>query len=155
MSVHNETQVLVNLREQIASVQSKLSLLSTADLDYTGNKFDDTLMAVSADSKRDYWEARLLELESLLAQYTAPKAKRGSAANKGVVEGDVIKLQRSDGRTLQFRLVSRADIFPGERCVTLNSPIGKAVVGKQPGESFAIQTPSGSVSYQLIEIDRG
>jgi hypothetical protein len=146
---------LARLQEQINAVKAKISLINAGEMiDYSGNRFDDTLMAVTADSQRDYWETKLLELETLLGDYLG--MRNYPAASDGVMEGDIVKLERiADAHKLQFRLAARVELFPDERCMTLVSPVGSAVLGKKPGDKITIQTPAGLVEYLILEIDRG
>jgi len=148
------------LEEQISEIRAKIDVINQsidAD-DYTGNRFDDTLLAVSADSKRDYWERKLIELESLLDQYHS--STRGMASKKrrtnGAEFGDEITLERvTDAKRVTFRLTERVELYPEEKCITPNSPMGIAVLGKQPGEIMEIQSPRGDCCYMVISINRG
>jgi transcription elongation GreA/GreB family factor len=151
---HNDSLAVVRLQDQIAAVREKLNNINQDSLvEYTGKRFDDTLMAVDADNKRDYWENKLLELEALLKQYISPvEATVGS----GIAEGDrVILSRRADNARMEFRFTQRVELFPDERCITPSSPIGEAIQGKVPGQSVQVKTPAGESEFEVVEIDRG
>jgi len=37
-------------------------------------------------------------------------------------------------------------------CITPNSPIGKAMLGKKVGSRFEVETPGGRVAVEILEI---
>ena len=36
--------------------------------------------------------------------------------------------------------------------ISIHSPLGQAVLGKAKGETFSFQTPSGEMTYKIIDI---
>ncbi len=133
-----QEEALVRIQEQISQAREKLQIINSIAVDYTGNRFDDTLMAVSADNKRDYWESRILELESLLAQYSARTNSTSSDSVKEVLVGDIVVLEMPNGTTARLKIVDRVDFHRGERCITASSPLGSAILGRKPGDSIKV-----------------
>lgn len=56
--------------------------------------------------------------------------------------------------TLEYKLVaqSEADLSNGK--ISVDSPIGKGLLGKKVGEVAEISIPNGSVKFEILEISR-
>ena len=55
-------------------------------------------------------------------------------------------------KKLTFMLVSQYESDPKEKKLSLESPIGQAVIGKKIGDEVEVLTPAGKVLYTLTEI---
>ena len=70
-----------------------------------------------------------------------------------VVFGSSILLDNLDtGETTEYQLVGpdESDIEAGR--ISVSSPLGRALIGKKPGDEVVIQAPGGKREYELIEI---
>jgi transcription elongation factor GreA len=66
-----------------------------------------------------------------------------------------VKLRnQQNGMEVSYTLVaeSEADLKAGKISVT--SPIGKGLLGKQVGETAEIQVPNGTLKFEILEISR-
>ena len=61
---------------------------------------------------------------------------------------------QSNGATMEYQLVaeSEADLKSGK--ISVNSPIGKGLLGKSVGETAEISVPNGKLKFEIIEINR-
>jgi transcription elongation factor GreA len=61
-------------------------------------------------------------------------------------------LNLDTGKEQEFRLVGslEADAVQGQ--LSLASPLGRALLGRAPGEKVQLQTPAGPRAYQILEI---
>ena len=55
---------------------------------------------------------------------------------------------------MEYKLVaqSEADLATGK--ISVDSPIGRGLLGKKVGEMAEIQVPNGVVKFEIIEISR-
>ena len=55
---------------------------------------------------------------------------------------------------MEYQLVaeSEADLKSGK--ISVNSPIGKGLLGKSVGETAEISVPNGKLKFEIIEINR-
>lgn len=65
--------------------------------------------------------------------------------------GSVITLDNGKGQ-LSFTLVGMYESDPINKKLSTYSPIGKAVLGKRVGDKIIVNTPSGEITYTIIEI---
>ncbi|MHB0978044.1 MAG: transcription elongation factor GreA [Minisyncoccota bacterium] len=73
--------------------------------------------------------------------------------NGAVSVGSSIVLTRegqSDDKNYTIVGSEEADASSGK--ISVRSPLGQAVVGKKKGESFSFKTPSGTMTYKVIDI---
>ena len=59
-----------------------------------------------------------------------------------------------NGVTMEYQLVaeSEADLKTGK--ISVNSPIGKGLLGKSVGEIAEINVPNGKLKFEIISINR-
>ncbi len=145
--------LVLRIREQIAEAQTRIEQINHALFEKTGDRFEDTLAAVNADDIRSYWESKLVELQEMLEEYTS-----GSLSTRAgsVACGDQVELRRIIDRTrFEFRLIDKVELFPDERCVSIESPLGRALLGKGKGEHITVETPLGIQEYQIVNVVAG
>ncbi len=54
--------------------------------------------------------------------------------------------------TVTYKLVSESEANIKEKKISVDSPIGKGLLGKKPGDITDIQTPGGLMQFEIIEI---
>jgi transcription elongation factor GreA len=59
-----------------------------------------------------------------------------------------------DDETVVFTIVGPGEVAPREGKISVQSPVGKALVERRPGEVVEVQTPSGALAYRIERIDR-
>lgn len=81
-------------------------------------------------------------------------AKVSISAQKQVVEfGSTVKISSGGGPTLEFKLVSALEADPSQGKMSVNSPIGSALLGKVTGDKIEIEAPDGKVNWEILEIN--
>ncbi|MFD2698392.1 transcription elongation factor GreA [Mesonia sediminis] len=66
-----------------------------------------------------------------------------------------VKLKNlANNMEMQYKLVaqSEADLKAGK--ISVDSPIGKGLLGKKAGEEAEIQVPNGKITFEILEISR-
>jgi len=144
--------LVLRIQEQIEEARTRIEQINAALFEKTGNRFEDTLDAVNADDIRSYWQSKLSELQGMLAEYSTSSTKQSDA----VAKGDIIELRRIMDKTdFQFRLIDNVELFPDERCVSVESPLGRAILGKRQGEHVTVETPMGIQEYRIMTVVAG
>jgi len=109
----------------------------------------------AAREQQGFIEGRIKEIENKLAN--AEVIDPGKLPNTGkVVFGAVVELEdQADGAHLTYQVVGEdeADIRAGRISVT--SPIGRALVGRAPGEVVDVSAPGGTRSYEIVAVRVG
>ena len=104
------------------------------------------------DEQRDI-EARIEEIEKILKN---AEVADEDASNKGTANlGCIVKvLDMEFDEELEFKLVGSTEAKSLENKISNESPIGKALIGKQAGDIVEVDAPSGVTKYQIIEVRR-
>jgi len=94
-------------------------------------------------------EARILQLESILKNAVIVTHKTGDIVEMG---SKVTVIKQGESSETIFILVGseEADISVGK--ISHNSPLGAALFGKKKGETFAFESPKGSVKYKIVDV---
>ena len=98
-------------------------------------------------------EARIAKMETTVAKARLVDEKQVNPEKAYILSNVRIK-NHGTGAEQTFRLVSaaEADIRTGKISVT--SPIGKALLGKAPGDIIEVEVPAGQVKMEVLEISR-
>lgn len=60
---------------------------------------------------------------------------------------------KNDSSQITFTLVGSFEADPKKNKLSLDSPIGKAVLGRQVGDTITLQAPSGTISFKLVKLE--
>ena len=97
-------------------------------------------------------EARISDIEGRLSAAQVIDVLAIPYTGK-VIFGTTVTIANVDtGDEVKYQLVGEdeADIKEGKISVT--SPIGRALIGKEEGEIVAVRTPGGVVEYEIVEV---
>jgi len=56
------------------------------------------------------------------------------------------------GQDVEYQLVGPDESDIGKGRISISSPLGKAILGKKPGDELILQVPGGKRVYELVEI---
>ena len=74
--------------------------------------------------------------------------------NKEVVLGSWAKLEDLDsGAQSRFEVVSSAESNPSQGRISIESPVGRAIFGRHPGETVEVITPKGRRHLKVLAIE--
>jgi transcription elongation factor GreA len=69
------------------------------------------------------------------------------------VFGSRVLLENIDsGEEVEYMLVGPEESDINEGLISIASPLGKAIVGREPGDEITLQAPGGKRVYELVEI---
>ncbi len=98
-------------------------------------------------------ELRIARLEEALSG--ARLIDESQLDNSKVLILSRVKIKnQANGMEMNYTLVaeSEADLASGK--ISVNSPIGKGLLGKSVGEIAQVQVPNGVVNFEILEITR-
>lgn len=105
----------------------------------------------AAREKQGFIEGRITEIESKIARAEVIDVSKLSGSS--VKFGAIIKLydeETDEEQTYQITGVDEADIEKG--LLSVSSPLARAVIGKEVGDTVEVKTPSGHKSYEILSI---
>lgn len=88
---------------------------------------------------------RIYELEEMINRAQILEEHHG-----GVIEpGSVIEVSDSDGAVETWHLVGAVESDPGTGRVSIDSPAGRALIGRRKGDRVSVNAPSGVVEFTV------
>jgi len=104
----------------------------------------------SAREKQSFIEGRIKELEGLLSLAEVIDPTRLSGAIKFGATVTIVDEDSDDEKTYQIVGETEADIEAGK--LNIRSPLARALIGKDEGDSVEVKTPGGNRSYEILSI---
>jgi transcription elongation factor GreA len=106
------------------------------------------------DAARDsqaHLEARIRSIEDQLrhAVIIDPETKRGRANVGSTVK--VLNLEQDREQT--FQLVSPSEVDPADGKISVESPVGLAVINHVPGDEVMVNAPAGQVRLRVLDVE--
>jgi transcription elongation factor GreA len=105
----------------------------------------------AARERQGHCEARIRDIEAKLANANIVDPKLLDAGGRAVF-GATVEVEEQGGEAATWQIVGEdeADIKAGR--ISFSSPIGKALIGKEPGETVEVQTPGGLKRYDILDV---
>ena len=104
-----------------------------------------------AKNEQALLESRIAKLKE---QLRSARVIDTSDIPKDVVSiGSKVKVKYvDDGETDEYEIVGSAEADPGNRRLSNESPVGRAVLGHKKGDVVEVAAPSGTIKLQIVSI---
>ena len=98
-------------------------------------------------------EAKIGEMENALANAQVIDVKEIPETGR-VVFGSTVKLYdiKSESEII-YKIVGNLESNPEDGHISIDTPIAKGLVGKFVDDEISIDTPSGTLSYEILEVN--
>jgi transcription elongation factor GreA len=104
----------------------------------------------SAREKQSFIEGRIKELEGVLSLAEVIDPTKLSGAIKFGATVTIVDEDNDEEKTYQIVGETEADIEAGK--LNIRSPLARALIGKDEGDSVDVRTPGGQRSYEVVTI---
>ncbi len=95
-------------------------------------------------------EDRIMKLEAMLQTTVIVKMHHTEVVGIG---STVTILREGAKDQATYKIVGSEEADLSKSKLSINSPLGQAMIGKRKGESFTAKTPGGNVGYQIVHIE--
>ena len=97
-------------------------------------------------------EAKINEIESTLSNAQVIDVKDIPETGR-VVFGSTVNLYDIDNdKELKYKIVGNLESNPEKGHISIDTPIAKGLLGKFIEDEVSIETPSGRLSYEILEV---
>ena len=104
----------------------------------------------SAREKQSFIEGRIKELESILSLAEIIDISSFSGSIKF---GATVTLYSDDAdKEVEYQVVGEAEADLENKLLNINSPLARALIGKEEGDEVEVRTPGGTKSYEVVKI---
>lgn len=126
--------------EAIAEARDKGDLSENAEYD-------------AAKEAQGMLEMKIAKLEELVSNARIINESKIDTS-KALIHSKVKIKNKKNGQEMTYKLVSQseADLKSGK--ISVDSPIGKGLLGKKVGEDAEIKVPNGTMTFEILEITR-
>ncbi len=106
----------------------------------------------AAKERQAYIEGRIQELSGILAQAEViPPFKAPPERIQFGVKVKLLNLETNE--IVAYRIVGPYEADPSSGTISINSPLARSLIGKEIGEEIKVQTPSGTKTYEVLDIE--
>ncbi len=107
----------------------------------------------AAREQQGFIEGRIQEIESKLSQVQVIDVTKIPKAERVIFGATVTIVNVDTDETLRYKIVGddEADVKLGK--VSYQSPVARALIGKQLDDVAVVQTPSGMVEYEITDVE--
>ena len=136
--------------ERLKRVERPENILAIEEARAHGDLSENAEYAAAKD-RQSFLEGRISELEYKVAAADIIDTKNLSK-DKAVFGSRVVLENIETGEDVEYQLVGpdESNIEAGR--ISISSPLGRAIIGKKPGDELTIQVPGGRRSYELVDI---
>jgi transcription elongation factor GreB len=67
--------------------------------------------------------------------------------------GAWVTLERDDGMEVRYRIVGPDETDAAASCISMDSPLGRALLGKSPDAEVSVVLPTGSTTFTVVAVD--
>lgn len=128
------------ISQQIAEARDKGDLSENAEYD-------------AAKEAQGLLEARIAKMDDLLAHARLVDTTNVDTS-KALILSKVKIRNVGNKAEMEYTLVAENEANLAAKKISVDSPIGKGLLGKKVGDLAEIQTPAGKVQFEILEISR-
>ncbi|WP_027186345.1 transcription elongation factor GreA [Desulfovibrio inopinatus] len=106
----------------------------------------------AARERQGLLEARIKYIESRLA--TCQVVDLDTLDGETVLFGATVEIENVDtGETKRYTLLGPDEAEPNNGSISIQSPVGQALLGKEEGDDIIVNAPRGKINYEITAIE--
>ncbi len=105
----------------------------------------------AAKNEQAFLEGRIKELEMILA--SARVIDESAVLTDMVQVGTTVTIQEEGMEPETYSIVGAAEANPKEGLISNESPLGKALLNKKPGDSVQVDAPGGVFVVTILKVE--
>ena len=147
----NGAEKLKKELQQLKSVERPAVIQAIAEARAQGDLSENADYDAAKD-RQGFIEGRIQEIEGKLsvAQVIDPSAVDGGGK---VVFGATVELEDEDtGDLVKYQIVGEDEADLKQGLINISSPIARALIGKEEGDTAEVQAPGGIRRYEVVAV---
>ncbi len=98
-------------------------------------------------------EGRIQQIESVLSLAQIIDVTQLSPNGKVIFGATVTLLNIDTDEEVTYKIVGHEEADIKENKISVNSPVARALIGKEEGEEVVVLAPSGNIDYEIVNIE--
>jgi transcription elongation factor GreA len=107
----------------------------------------------AARDKQGLLEARIRHIESVLSNAQVIDITKVHANGKIIFGATVELLNVESDETVTYQIVGDEESDLEHHKISVNSPIARALIGKEEGDEVVVKAPSGNIDYEIVSVN--
>ncbi|MBW1614523.1 MAG: transcription elongation factor GreA [Deltaproteobacteria bacterium] len=105
----------------------------------------------AAKERQSFLEAKISDLEMAISRSEVIEISSEPAEN--IIFGSTVELKNlANNKTVTYQLVGPYESNPEDGKISITSPLGKALIGKEEEDIVKLKTPGGIQEFEIVEI---
>jgi transcription elongation factor GreA len=105
----------------------------------------------AAKDRQGFIEGRIQEIEGKLAAAQIIDPATVEAGGK-IVFGATVDLEEDSGEKVTYQIVGEDEADLKQGLINISSPIARALIGKEEGDTAEVQAPGGIKHYEIVGV---
>ena len=150
-SVKMTASALENLKAEIKALEgpARLEIAKRISIAREWGDLKENAEYHAAKDEAAMLEAKIKTLRSRLGAAEVVEAAAEGGAGMG---STVTYIDETTGKEQEFQLVPASEADVGKKLLSIDSPVGKALSGAEPGDVRALETPKGARSMKVTAV---
>ena len=106
----------------------------------------------AAREQQSFIEGRIQEIEHKLANAQIIDVSKINAGGKVVFGATVELVDEDTGEEVTYQIVGEDEADIKQGMISVNSPIARALIGKEEGDLAEVRTPGGVKTYEIVAV---
>lgn len=107
----------------------------------------------AAREELSFIDGRIDELEEMLKQAVVIEDATIKSRGKKTVDLGTTVTLHVGAKKIIYKVVGEWEADPAQQKISHESPLGKALMGKEVGEKVEVEAPAGKVNYTIVSIE--
>lgn len=107
----------------------------------------------AAREQQGFCEGRIQEIEAKLSNAQIIDITKLPNNGKVIFGSTVTLFKLDDEKEITYRIVGDDESDIKANMISVNSPIARALIGKEEDDVVVVRTPSGEVEYEVIKVE--
>ena len=107
----------------------------------------------AAREQQGFCEGRIQEIEAKLSNAQIIDITKLPNNGKVIFGATVTLFKLDDEKEISYRIVGDDESDIKANMISVNSPIARALIGKEEDDVVVVRTPSGDVEYEVIKVE--
>ena len=103
----------------------------------------------AAREQQSFAEGRIMDIESKLSHAQVIDVSTIPPTGKVIFGVTVDLLEVDSGAAVTYRIVGDDEADIRRHLISVNSPIARALIGKEEGETVLVRAPGGDIEYEI------
>lgn len=106
----------------------------------------------AAREQQGFIEGRIQELEGALSQAEVIDIARLNAGSRIVFGATVDLVDEDSGEEITYQIVGDLEADIRQRLISISSPLARALIGKEEGDSVSFEAPNGERHFEICAV---